>query len=74
MIIPRNLPPAPPPAKRAFKPFRAMFHGRDAPAPAKRTAKSIGLQEDPKNEERKARSDALKNEVRNGHNHMYGGL
>jgi LAS seventeen-binding protein 1/2 len=54
---PRNIPPAPAPAKKPakkpYKPFGAVFHGSDRPPPAQRTTNTVGLQEDPKNEERK---------------------
>lgn len=50
----RALPPtAPVTAGRPYKPFGAAYHGLDQPPTTQNSVNTVGLQEHPKNEEKK---------------------
>jgi hypothetical protein len=58
----RTLPPAAPVTTgRPYKPFGAAYHGLDQPPAAQNTVNAVGLQEHPKNEEKKSKFGGLKN-------------
>lgn len=63
----RAVPPVPAPtsaAKTPYKPFKAAFHGNDAPPPAQiAPTNSVGLQQAPGQDQKKTRLGQLGNRV-----------
>lgn len=58
----RAMPPAAPVTTgRPYKPFGAAYHGLDQPPPVQSSVNAVGLQEHPKNEEKKSKFGGLKN-------------